>query len=202
MQEYSYYYEGANFYCYPDCDILINKFGIKDDQKLNEIERKLTATKAVELINNPIKGKFDFKHFCKIHKFLFEDIYEWAGKERQGGFMSKGNAVFVRSEYIENMFNEYYEKIEKDNFLKGLSKENFCEKLAYYMAEVNTIHPFREGNGRTIRLYFEQLSENAGYDLDFSSIDKDELILADVLAYQRNYALLIEILNGIVSVIE
>ncbi|MDR0914637.1 MAG: Fic family protein, partial [Oscillospiraceae bacterium] len=172
MQEYSYYYEGANFYRYPNTTVLINKFGIKDDDKLNEVERKLTQVKAVELINHPIKGKFDFKHFCKIHKFLFEDVYEWAGKERQGGFMSKGGTVFARSEFIESMFSEYYEKLEKDNFLKGLSKERFCEKLAYYMAEVNTIHPFREGNGRTTKIYFEQLSEQAGFDLDFSTIDK------------------------------
>ena len=199
MQEYKYYYDGANFYCYPDTTILINKYGIKDENLLNTAERKLTELKAAELVNNPIKGNFDFKHFCDIHKFLFEDIYEWAGQKRQGGFMSKGNTVFAKSEFIESSFDEYYEKLVKDDFLKGLDKDSFCEKLAYCLAEINTIHPFREGNGRTARIYFEQLSENAGYDLDFSMIDKDDLILADVLAYRQNYALSIEILNQAVN---
>ena len=199
MQEYKYYYEGAKFYCYPDCDVLINKFGIKDNTKLEEIEGAITLAKNANYKKNPIKGNFDFKHFCRIHKFLFEDIYEWAGKERQGGFMSKGKTVFVRSEYIVNAFKEYYEKIKKDNFLKDLDKEKFCEKLAFYMSEVNTIHPFREGNGRTTKLYFNQLANKAGYDIEFSKADKDDLILSDILAYNSNYSLSIEILNSIVS---
>jgi len=202
MQEYSYYYEGANFYCYPDSNVLINKFGIKDNDKLEEIEGAITLAKNAGYKKNPIKGNFNFEHFCKIHKFLFEEIYEWAGKGRKGGFMTKGKTVFVRSEYIENEFNEYYEKIKKDKFLKGLNKESFCEKLAVYMAEVNTVHPFREGNGRTARLYFNQLANEAGYDIEFSKTDKDELILSDILAYDGNYVLSIEILNNIVSPIE
>jgi Protein involved in cell division len=199
MQEYKYYYEGASFYCYPDSAILINKYDIKNEDLLNRAERKLTELKAVELVNNPVKGNFDFKHFCDIHKFLFEDIYEWAGQKRKGGFMSKGSTVFAKSEFIESSFNEYYERLVKDNFLKSLDKDAFCKSLAYYMSEINKIHPFREGNGRTSKIYFEQLAENAGYDLDFSMIDKDELILADVLSYRGNYALSIEILNQAVT---
>ena len=202
MQEYEYYYEGAKFYCYPDTNVLINKFHIKDDAELDEIERGITYTKTAVYMQNPISGKFDFEHFCAIHRFLFEDIYEWAGKIRTGGFMSKGGTVFAKSDFIEGLFSEYYEKLEKENFLIGLDKERFCERLAYFMAEVNTIHPFREGNGRTTKLYFDQLAQKAGYKIKFSLVDKDELILADVLAYQLKYDLSIEILNKIVMPLE
>ena len=199
MQEYEYHYEGAKFYCYPDTNVLINKFHIKNDEELDEIERGITFTKTAVYMQNPIDGKFDFEHFGAIHHFLFEDIYEWAGKQRTDGFMSKGGTVFARSEFIESMFADYYEKSEKENFLKGLDKETFCERLAFFMAEVNTIHPFREGNGRTARLYFGQLANKAGYKVKFSLVDEDELILADALAYQRNYKLAIDILNQIVT---
>ena len=199
MQEYKYYYEGANFYCYPDTNVLINKFHIKDDAELDKMERRISSLKALELGNRLCKNTFDFTHFCEIHHYLFCDLYEWAGQPRKGGFMSKGNTLFANSDFIESLFVEYYEKLEKENFLKGLDKTTFCERLAYFMGEVNTIHPFREGNGRTTRLYFAQLAENASYKLLFNKIDKDELLLADVLAYQRNYMLLIDILNQIAT---
>ena len=197
MQEYEYYYEGANFYCYPEANVLINKLHLKDGGKLDQTERKINLLKLIEFNKNPIRGNFNFTHFCDIHHYLFCDLYEWAGHPRKGGFMSKGNTLFANSDFIESLFADYYEKLEKENFLKGLDKTIFCERLAYFMGEVNTIHPFREGNGRTTRLYFAQLAENAGYKLLFSKVDKDELLLADVLAYQRNYLLLIDILNQI-----
>lgn len=199
MQDYKYYYEGAIFYCYPDTNILINKFHIKDEAELDKIESRISSLKAIELRNKICENKFDFKHFCAIHHYLFCDIYEWAGQARKGGFMSKGNTIFANSDFIESLFNDFYEKLQSENFLKGLGKQDFCERLAVYMGGVNYIHPFREGNGRTSRLYFAQLAENARYKLLFNKIDKDELLLADVLAYQGNYRLLIDILNQITT---
>ena len=197
MQEYEYYYEGANFYCYPDTNILINKFHIKDGVELDKMERRITSLKGIELGNKPYENKFDFAHLCAVHYYLFCDIYEWAGQARKGGFMSKGSTIFANSDFIESRFNDYYEKLQNENFLKGLTKPEFCERLAAYMSEVNSIHPFREGNGRTARIYFTQLAENVGYKLLFNKMDKDELLLADVLAYHNNYRLLIDILNQI-----
>ena len=112
--------------------------------------------------------------------------------------MSKGGSIFSNSDYIESNFNDYYEKLQTKNFLKGLKQSSFCQEMAFCMSEVNFIHPFREGNGRTTRIYFMQLAENAGYKLRFNKIDKDELLLADVLAYRGNHQLLIEILNQII----
>jgi len=199
MQEYEYHYEGAEFYCYPKTQILINKLGIHNEKKLSEIEQAITFPKWVAYKNNPIKGNFDFNHFCQIHHYLFAELYEWAGKPRLGGFMSIGRTKFIDSEYIKSSFDDIYEKLQKDNFFKNLPKEEFCEKMAYFMADINKVHPFRDGNGRTMKLYFSQLAQNSGYDLEFSLASKDDLILADVLAYNGNYQLLIEILNKIVS---
>ena len=94
MQEYKYYYSGAEFYCYPDTKTLINKFGIKNDEDLEVVERKITALKALEFEENPIEGKFDLAHICKIHKYLFGDIFEWAGQIRGGDICLRETLCF------------------------------------------------------------------------------------------------------------
>ena len=69
-------------YCYPDTDVLINKLDIRDLDKLHIFERKLTMLRLLELLDKPINGKFDFKHLQAIHAYIFQDVYDWAGKVR------------------------------------------------------------------------------------------------------------------------
>ena len=199
MPEYKYYYSGAEFYCYPDTQILINKFGIKNDDDLEVVERRITALKALEFEENPIDGNFDFEYLCVIHKFLFGEIYEWAGKVRGGDYMFKGDTMFFRAIHLEQGFNAYYEKLKNENFLIGLDRDTIIERLAYFMGEMNALHPFREGNGRTARLYFSRLAENAGYTLTFSKVTADELLNADIAAFNREHKSLIKVLKKVVS---
>jgi cell filamentation protein len=84
--------------------------------------------------------------------------------------------------------------------IKLLMLYNFIKRLAYYMGEVNALHPFREGNGRTSREYFRQLSLNGNYILDFSKINKDDLLTADIEAFNGSYDNLIKILDKAVIV--
>jgi len=199
MQEYEYYYAGTEFYCYPDTKVLVNKFGIKDNLILSDVERKITALKALELKENPIDGIFDLNHLCNIHKFIFSEIYEWAGKIRGGDYMFKGDTMFCRAIFIEQSFDEYYKKLKEETFLQELEKAVFCERLAYHMGELNAIHPYRDGNGRTCRLYFSQLAENAGFDLIFSNVKEDELLKADIAEFKREYEPLIDVLKKVVQ---
>ncbi|MDR2601161.1 MAG: Fic family protein [Spirochaetaceae bacterium] len=98
----------------------------------------------------------------------------------KGDFLSKGNSIFCRGQYIIENANRIFGNIFGEKYLHGLSKSNFIERMAYYMGEVNALHPFREGNGRTAREFFRQLSLNANYILDFSKIEKEELLEADI----------------------
>jgi len=196
---YKYYYEGAENYCYPNTNVLINKFGIKDIRKLENLERKISTVKAVEFLRTNTSQDLDFKHICSIHKFLFEDLYEWAGKIRDGDFMFKGDSMFYRACFIESGFNEMYLKLEKESFLKNLDKDSFCKRLAYYIGYLNALHPFREGNGRTMRLYFQQLAEQAGYDMQFAKTTKEKLLEADISAFNTDYEPMTELLKRIVT---
>jgi cell filamentation protein len=198
MEKYDYTYEGSESYCYPKTNVLKNKLGIKNDNALTIAEREITSLKLLKLFNMPIINEFNFETLCKIHKFIFEDIYEWAGQIRRGNFLSKGNSIFCRGSYIAENAKIIFENIIKENNLLGLNKSEFIKRMAYYMGEINALHPFREGNGRTAREFFRQLSLNAKYTLDFSKTEKEELLTADIEAFNGKYDKLINILEKII----
>jgi cell filamentation protein len=200
MGEYNYTYKGSEDYCYFGTAVLKNKFGLKEDGELLKAEREITSIKLLMLYNMPIEGLFNLDHLCNIHKIIFEDIYEWSGKIRKGEFLTKGSSIFCRGQYLKENADKIFNQLQDEKLLRNLSRDNFIKRLAYFMGETNALHPFREGNGRTSREYFRQLSLNANYILDFSKINKDKLLIADIEAFNGFYEKLIKILNKAIVV--
>lgn len=172
-------------YCYPNSDVLINKLNIHDTDKLLEVERKLTMLRLMDLLEKPISGKFDLEHLRNIHKYIFQDIYPWAGKIRTVD-IAKSN-MFCKVQFIEMQAKEIFGKLQKDDYLKQLSKEKFAKRAAYYFSEINALHPFREGNGRTQREFIRQLAYQSGYILHFSAISEQEMVQASIDSFVCNY---------------
>lgn len=171
-------YEARNsIYCYKDSDVLVNKFDIHDNKKLEEIERKIVLAKLYELRQNHQIGNFDITHFVGIHKFLFEDIYPFAGLFRNEN-IAKGNFSFAEWEYIEEQLKKLLDKLKEENYLQELDRNTFIKRLSYYMAELNVLHPFREGNGRTIREFIRQLAYKNGYVLNLKNINPKDMLYA------------------------
>ena len=195
MEEYAYTYQGDEYYCFSGTNVLRNKQGIMEKEALNVAEREITSIKIAMLLENPIRGSFGFTHLCNIHKFIFYDIYDWAGRLRQGEFLMKGNSIFCRGQYIKSSADRIFEQLKKENKLRKLKKESFIERLSFYMGEVNALHPFREGNGRASREFFRELAYMAGYNCDFRVLNKDEHLEADISAFNKNYKLLIKLLK-------
>ena len=196
--KYYYEYEWDKDYCYPKSYVLRNKLNITNQEELNDAERAITSVKISQALVSRIEGSFDFEHLKKIHKFLFCDIYDWAGCVRTVN-ISKGNA-FCRAEYIEKQMDDLFDKLKKENHLKLCkSKEDAGKRLAYYLGEINVIHPFREGNGRAQRLFIEHLAYNAGYILDFMKISSEDMLRASVEAYACEYELMEEIITKALS---
>ena len=126
-----------------------------------------------------ITGNFDVAHFVSIHKFLFEDIYNFAGLFRTEN-IAKDYFQFAEWEYIESELERLLSELKSENYLVGLSKEQFASRLAYYWAELNVLHPFREGNGRTTREFLRQLSLKNGYILNLYKVNSQELLNASI----------------------
>lgn len=168
-------YEARNSaYCYKGTNVLINLLNIRDNKTLQRAESRIVATKLFELRKNEMIGNFDVEHFIKIHKFLFEDIYPFAGKFRTEN-IAKGYFSFAEWEYIDTELRKLLEKLHKSNLLKNDTRAELVKDLAYYLSELNVLHPFREGNGRTIREFIRELAYKNGYLLDLQKVEPSEV---------------------------
>lgn len=172
-------YTGKDFYCYDGTDVLINKFNLKDAVQLEEKERKISLLNTIEIYNsirlNQIK--LDLKFYKKIHKVLFNDIYNFAGKFRNI-VLIKGNTRFCEPMYIENNLKALFKKLNADKYLENLVINDFVERIAYYYSELNAIHPFREGNGRTNRIFIDILAKSNNYNLHIEKWNEKEQVKA------------------------
>lgn len=174
--------------------VLKNNLGIKDQDKLDSAERDITSYKEAILKDSPIKGKFDLKHLQDIHKHLFGDIYPFAGKIRDG-YLQKGQQDFTMGYRIIPQSERLFKELKNEQFLKNTEPDKIAGRLAYYMGEINAIHPFREGNGRTQRIFIAQLAKEAGYELSFDKTTQEEMISASIQAHRCDY-------RGLESIIE
>lgn len=171
-------YENRNSkYCYNGSNVLINKLDIHDSQKLQIYEAKITAAKLLALRRKGIIGNFDIEHLNKIHHYLFEDIYPFAGKFRTEN-IAKGVFRFAEFEYIEPELEKLLNKLKNENYLAGLDKHQLSDKLAYYLSELNVLHPYREGNGRTIREFIRELALKNKYKLNLSKVEPQKFLNA------------------------
>ena len=177
----SYSIDSITADCYPGTTCLINKLGIRDDKQLAFVEAGITLMKDSELSEHPILGNYDFAHYKAIHQFLFEDLYDWAGTVRTVDISKKGTG-FVRAKDINRSAESAFERLHEKNLFKDMPFDEFIENLSDFYGVINMIHPFREGNGRTQRVFFAQLIRNAGYEINFSEIDTDLLMIATIQA--------------------
>lgn len=165
--------------CYKDTTCLINKLGITDEKKLQEFESAITLAKASEIENQKIAIPFDTKDYKMIHKYLFEDIYEWAGNFRTIN-MSKNGTPFSEYKYIDELMDGAFFYLREKSYFKKDTFDEFIEDIVDFYCTTNIIHPFREGNGRVQRLFIAQLVRYNDYDIDFARVDKDELLIATI----------------------
>lgn len=166
-------------YCYKNSNVLVNKLDIHDEKVLQKFEAKITAAKLLSLRRKGIIGNFDKEHLQKIHIYLFEDIYPFAGQFRNEN-IAKGVFRFAEYEYIEPELEKLLNNLKDENYLLGLSKDIFAEKLSYYLSELNVLHPFREGNGRTIREFIRELALKNGYILNLSNVSPSDFLNASI----------------------
>ena len=171
-------------YVYPGTQVLRNRFGIHDPDELARRENDASTARQLELQANPLSGGYDLSHLLALHRHIFGDVYAWAGEIRTVP-IARGD-LFALPQHIEPYLTEVLSRLPAENYLRGLPRETFVDRLAHYLAEINSVHPFREGNGRAQRALVGQLAQQAGYRIAWSGLDPRRNIDASQAAHRGN----------------
>ncbi|MET8317557.1 Fic family protein [Rhodococcus erythropolis] len=182
-------------YVDPETGVLINKLGHTDPQALLEDERAAAYQRILQLELQPIPGNFDFDHLKKIHQFILQDVYDWAGTLRTRDTGAVGmNLPHCRPEHIENQAAFIFRGIAKDNFPQGLPKDRAVDRLAYHWGETTVLHPFRDGNSRTQRVFFDELLKSSGWTIDWQKVHASAVQAARYVAMEATHTPLRDVL--------
>lgn len=173
-------YEGfADPYCYPGSSILINLADIRDADSLEVFEARQSSLRSGEPLPT---GKFDPVHYRAVHHHLFQDVYEWAGQYRTIR-IAKGSSMFCFPEHISGQMELLFDRLQSEALQQGADRAAFVPAAADFLAELNAIHPFREGNGRTQLTFLFLLGHRAGVPLDMTRIRSEQMLTAMIASF-------------------
>ncbi len=192
-----YSVQGTPKYCYPGTTVLKNRLGITDQAELDRVERQIVLLKSAAAEREMPFVNVDFSYYLDLHRMLFSELYDWAGCLRDMDISKKGTAFYPARE-LETLGERLFRRLAGERFLCGLKRQEFAVRLAELYHDLNMFHPFREGNGRTERLFLTLLVRNAGYSISFADCDRDLLMFSAIRAAQGDRSLLEETMRCLI----
>ncbi|OZG64834.1 toxin Fic [Bifidobacterium aquikefiri] len=181
----------ADPYLIPGTNVLHNKVNAHGEQALADAENDLVNARYSKLASMPLRAEGTVGQLQWIHHYLFQDVYEWAGRIRTIDMSKGGGSVFQPLQLFPTGVQYAEETLRNDHMLQGLDRGRFIERLAVNFDNFNTLHPFREGNGRTQRVFWTLIARDAGWGLDWSQVSKRENDIASFIAHENvDYSLL------------
>lgn len=169
-------------YCYPGTTVLRNRLDIREQDQLDDYITAITFQRAAEPFP---AGRLDHVHFLAIHHHLFQDVFDWAGEIRTVRISKQGSA-FCYPENIDREMRRVFTELLRKRHLRCLDAQTFARKAAHILAELNAIHPFREGNGRTQNTFLTILADRAGHPLDLESLQRPEMMRIMIASFGGN----------------
>ena len=169
-------------YCYPSSDVLKNKAGHTDPSALEAFETAMTFARADEPLPS---GRLSVRHYCAVHHHLFQDVYAWAGTFRTVR-LTKDTSTFCYPENIVKEMKSLFDWLKDKQFLTRRTGASFADGAAHFLGELNAIHPFREGNGRTQLTFLALLADRAGHRLDLDKLDPVATLDAMIKSFNGN----------------
>lgn len=175
-------------YRYPGTNVLKNRAGLRDAETLEQFELEMVALRAEE---GPPRGNFTHVHYRRVHRHLFQDVYDWAGKDRTIR-TGKGGNWFCFPEHIDGEMARLFAQVKRSPFLPGARPDGFVPALAHFLGELNAIHPFREGNGRIQLVFARMLGLRSGNPIRLASIEAEPFLAAMIASFAGDLAPLID----------
>lgn len=182
-------------YCYEGITVLKNIPNIHDQAALDAFEAATTTQRSDEPLPS---GELDAAHYCAIHRHLFQDVYEWAGALRTVR-ISKGGSAFCYPEYIAQEMQTLFDELKSQNYLNGLSADEFATRAAHFLSTLNAVHPFREGNGRAQTSFLLLLADHAGYPLNLDKLVPERFMDAMIASFEKDEELLTSEISRLIA---
>ena len=182
-------------YCYKGTTVLKNRLGIRDQDALDQVEADTTAQRFAEPLP---KGSLTPTHYCSVHRHLFGDIYAWAGRFRITR-ISKGDSTFCYPENIPAQMRALFGALKAENCFQGLDPQGFSTRSAHFLAELNAIHAFREGNGRTQLAFFTLLADRAGHPVRQATLQPEAILDAMIASFKGDEAPLVSVIRALIT---
>ena len=173
------YESDADPYCYPGTSVLRNLKNLRTSEQLRHYERAMTAQRAEETLPS---GHLSVSHYYAVHHHIFQDVYSWAGKPRTVR-ITKGTNTFCYPENIAREMAHLFVQLREDRFYSNLERDEFALRAAHFLAELNAIHPFRDGNGRLQLIFLILLANRAGYRFESARLKRRPFIDAMILSF-------------------
>ncbi|QHO74016.1 adenosine monophosphate-protein transferase [Bradyrhizobium sp. CCBAU 051011] len=182
-------------YTYKNSTVLVNKLDLRNQNELEAFETEISSARAEEPLPD---GSMDFEHYRAIHHHLFQDVYQWAGQIRTVR-IAKGGNPFCFPENIEDQANKLFDGLRSADFLRNLDALRFANQAAHFLAELNAIHAFREGNGRSQLTFFALLADPAGHPLKIEKLKPDEMLGAMIASFDGDERKLASVINDLIA---
>lgn len=182
-------------YTYKNSTVLVNKLDLHDQDELDAFEAEISSARAAEPLPD---GSLDFVHYKAVHHHLFQDVYLWAGQLRTVR-ISKGGNPFCFPENIEEQAHKLFDDLRAANYLRDLDPPTFSGRAAHFLAELNAIHAFREGNGRSQLTFFAVLADYAGHPLNINKLDPEQMLAAMIASFDSDERRLANIINNLIA---
>ena len=163
--------------------VLKNKFNSVDPTELTQLAADFASARSSQLFLRPIAGKFDIPHLRAIHRYIFQDIFPWAGDFREVTISRTTSFGFPPPQFIIPSLETIFTTLRVENHLKQLDPDRFALRAGHYLGEINAVHAFREGNGRAQREFVRTLALTAGHRLVWTALEPEENNHASRISY-------------------
>jgi cell filamentation protein len=163
--------------------VLKNKLNAVDPAGLMELAADFATMRLSQLLVKPVPGKFDIAHLRAIHKYIFQDVFPWAGDFREVTTSRTNSFGFPPPQFLVPSLETIFAALKVENHLKGLTADAFALRAGHCLGEINAVHPFREGNGRTQREFIRTLARQAGHRLTWAGLTPEENNEASRVSY-------------------
>ncbi len=166
-------------YCYPGTTVLRNLAGLRNQRALTRFETAMAAQRADEPFPT---GPLGVRHYRAIHRHLFQDVYAWAGRFRTVR-ISRDGSMFCYPENIERETRVLFSRLRDDRYLRRLRTAQFIDRATHFLATLNAIHPFRDGNGRTQLAFLALVGARAGHPFILTRLKPRAFLAAMVRSF-------------------